>query len=144
MGLDVEIGEQTTFSKTITEADVALFSAISGDFDPIHVNEDFAQGTFFKKRIAHGLLVLSVASGLFTQCTMNLSIKENLIALMDMKWRFLKPVFIGDTIHLDIEIIEKKETSKDDRGIIVMKRTVLNQNNEAVQQGDVMLMMRRK
>ena len=142
---DLQIGDKDiTAGRTITEADIVNFAGLSGDFNAIHVDDDFAKGTFFKKRIAHGLLVLSVGSGLFTQSEMNISIKANLIALMEIKWRFLKPVFVGDTVHLEVEVTEKRETSKGDRGIVVMRRTVINQNGEAVQQGDATLMLRRK
>jgi acyl dehydratase len=142
---DLQVGDNDrTGARTITEADIVNFAGLSGDFNPIHMDESHASRTFFKQRIAHGLLVLSVASGLFTQSEMNLSIKPNVMALMDIKWRFLKPVFIGDTVHMEIEITEKKETSKDDRGIIVTKRTVVNQKGDEVQQGEVMMMIKRR
>jgi acyl dehydratase len=142
---DLQVGDtDRTGGRTITEADIVNFAGLSGDFNPIHMDESHASRTVFKQRIAHGLLVLSVASGLFTQSEMNLSIKPNVMALMDIKWRFLKPVFIGDTVHIEIEITEKKETSKDDRGIIVTKRTVVNQNGDEVQQGEVMMMIKRR
>jgi acyl dehydratase len=142
---DLQVGDtDRTGGRTITEADIVNFAGLSGDFNPIHMDEVHASKTVFKQRIAHGLLVLSVASGLFTQSEMNLSIKPNVMALMDIKWRFLKPVLIGDTVHMEIEITEKKETSKDDRGIIVTKRTVVNQKGDEVQQGEVMMMIRRR
>ena len=133
-----------TSGRTITEADIVNFAGLSGDFNPIHIDKQFAEKTFYKKRIAHGILVFSVASGLFTQCAMNLSMKQNVIALMQINWKFIKPVFIGDTIHLEVEVVEKKETSKTDRGIILIKRAVANQTNEVVQHGDVTMMIRRK
>lgn len=142
---DLQVGDNDrTGGRTITEADIVNFAGLSGDFNPIHMDESHASRTVFKQRIAHGLLVLSVASGLFTQSEMNLSIKPNVMALMDIKWRFLKPVFIGDTVHLEIEITEKKETSKDDRGIIMTRRTVVNQKGDEVQQGEVMMMIKRR
>ena len=142
---DLQVGDSDrTGGRTVTEADIVNFAGLSGDFNPIHMDESHASRTFFKQRIAHGLLVLSVASGLFTQSEMNLSIKPNVMALMDIKWRFLNPVFIGDTVHMQIEITEKKETSKDDRGIIVTKRTVVNQKEDEVQQGEVMMMIKRR
>ena len=142
---DICVGDKDkTVGRTITEADIVNFAGLSGDFNPIHIDKHFAEKTFFKKRIAHGILVFSVASGLFTQCEMNSSMKENVIALMQIDWKFAKPVFIGDTIHLEVEVMEKKETSKTDRGIVLIKRTVVNQDNEVVQHGDVTMMIRRK
>ena len=142
---DIRIGDkERTGGRTITDADLANFAGISGDFNPIHVNEDYAAQTFFKRRIAHGLLILSIASGLFTQSEMNTSIKANLIALLELKWKFFKPVFIGDTVYVETEITDKKETKKKDLGILVNKRTVVNQHAEAVQEGEFILMIRRK
>ena len=142
---DVEVGDKgVTAGRTITEADVVSFAGLSGDYNPIHTDEEFCKGTMFKQRIAHGALVLSVASGLFTQCEMNLFIKTNLMALMGINWRFLKAVFMGDTVHVEVQIIEKKETSKADRGIIIQRRSVVNQHGVTVQEGEVTLMMRRK
>ena len=142
---DLQVGDtDQTVGRTITEADIVNFAGLSGDFNPIHMDKNFAEKTFFKKRIAHGILVFSIASGLFTQSEMNISIKKNVIALMEINWKFLKPVFIDDTIHLEVEIINKKETSKPDRGLVTKRRIVVNQKGEIVQQGDVLMMVKRK
>jgi len=142
---DLQVGDKDkTVGRTVTEADVVNFAGLSGDFNAVHMDKEFAKNTFFGKRIAHGNLVFVIASGLFTQSRMNISIKENVLALMGMDWKFLKPVFIGDTIHLEVEIIKTKETSKPDRGVVTKRRTVVNQNGEIVQQGDVALMVKRK
>lgn len=142
---DLFVGDKTTSAaRTVTEADIVNFAGMSGDYNPIHIDETFAQNSPFQKRIAHGLLVLSIASGLFTNTDLNLSMKNSLIALMEVKCRFLKPVFIGDTIHVEAEIKEKKETSKPDRGIIIMERTVYKQDGEAVQKIEAVLMARRR
>ena len=142
---DIQVGDKgTTAGRTVTEADIVNFAGLSGDYNPIHVDAAFARGTLFQKRLAHGLLVLAMASGLYTQCEMNLRSKANLIAAMDIQWRFLKPVFIGDTIHVAVEVVEKRETRKPDRGIVIQKRTVVNQQGEAVQEGLVTSMFRRR
>ncbi len=142
---DLKIGERAvTAGRTITEADIVSFAGLSGDYNPIHVDESYSKTGPFGRRIAHGLLVLSIASGLFTQCEMNIAIKNNLIALLEVKARFLKPVFIGDTIHVEAEVKEKRETSKPDRGIILLERAVLNQDGEVVQICETPLMIRRR
>ncbi|MDY6880484.1 MAG: MaoC/PaaZ C-terminal domain-containing protein [Desulfatiglans sp.] len=142
---DLNVGDKTTTNaRTVTEADIVGFAGLSGDYNPIHVDAAFAQNTPFKERIAHGLLVLSIASGLFTSSDLNTSIKKNLIALMEVKCSFLKPVLIGDTIHVEATIKEKKELKKPGRGIIVMERIVYNQKNEAVQNIETVLMMKRR
>ncbi len=140
---DINVGEsQRTEGRTVTQADIVNFAGLSGDFNPIHVNADHASKTSFKQPIAHGLLVLSIASGLFTQSEFNISIKPNIIAMMDIKWRFLKPVFINDTIYVKGEIIDKLKTKSNERGIVVNKRTVYNQKGEIVQEGEVKLMIK--
>jgi acyl dehydratase len=142
---DLEVGNiSKTVGRTITEADIVNFAGLSGDYNPIHMDAEFSKDTPNKQRIAHGLLVWSVSSGLFTQSEMNMAIKKSVMALMEINLRFLRPVFIGDTIHLEVEVIEKKETSKKDRGIIIMNRSVYNQNKEEVQQGRVTVMLKRK
>ncbi len=97
----LKVGETAEFSKTITETDLAMFSAITGDFDPIHVNEDYAAKSPFGKRIAHGGLVL----GLLSSCASMMSkrsaergAKAVLVSLGYDKIRFLFPVFICDTL----------------------------------------------
>ncbi len=97
----LNVGETVEFSKTITETDLAMFSAITGDFDPIHVNEDYAARSPFGKRIAHGGLVL----GLLSSCASMMSkrsaergAKAVSVSLGYDKIRFLLPVFIGDTL----------------------------------------------
>jgi 3-hydroxybutyryl-CoA dehydratase len=97
----LKVGETAEFSKTITETDLAMFSAITGDFDPIHVNEDYAARSPFGKRIAHGGLVL----GLLSSCASMMSkrsaergAKAVSVSLGYDKIRFIVPVFIGDAL----------------------------------------------
>ncbi|MDP8002898.1 MAG: MaoC/PaaZ C-terminal domain-containing protein [Caldisphaera sp.] len=126
---DFVVGEVfETPSRTITEADVVNFAGISGDFNRIHTDEEYAKGTLYKTRIAHGLLVVSVVSGL----RLRLGIFENsLIALYGIdNLRFLAPVKIGDTIRAKITIINKEEKSKG--GLLTLKHEVYNQKNDLV------------
>lgn len=142
---DINVGyTEKTIGRTMNEAYITTFAGLSGDFNPIHMDDEFAKNTFFKQRVAHGFLVVSIASGLYTQSELNLTMNKNVMALLDIRWRMLKPVFIGDTIYLVVEIAEKKETSKTDRGIIITKRTVVNQRDETVHVGEVTLMLKRK
>ena len=142
---DLNVGDKSISSaRTVTEADIVNFAGLSGDYNTIHIDREFAQQTPYKQRIAHGILVLSIGSGLFTNSDLNISMRKNVIALMEIKCRFLKPVFIGDTIHVEAVITEKKETKKPDRGIVIMERTICNQKDEAVQTLDAILMIRRR
>lgn len=139
---DFEIGsEYVTRSRTITEADVAAFADLSGDFNPLHVDEEFSKKTIFGTRIAHGLLGLSIASGLINQ----LGIGEGtVIAFLGLTWNFKSAIRFGDTITVRERLAEKRETSKNDRGILRMAITVLNQHGDVVQEGEHLLMVKRR
>ena len=119
----------TTRGRTITEADVVNFAGLSGDFFELHTNEEFAKTTPFGARIVHGALVFSISTGLMVQ--MNL-LTESLIAFYGIeKLRFVKPVFIGDTVHVVKKVAEALERGAD-RGVITFSTTVFNQRNEPV------------
>jgi acyl dehydratase len=140
---DFQVGQRfTTPARTVTEADIANFAGVSGDFNPIHTDAEFARSTPFGVRIAHGLLVLSMLTGLRQRSG---HFEGTLIAWLEIRnYRFLKPVFIGDTIHGETEILEKRETSRPDRGILVQKVRVLNQKGEVVQEGEFVTMVKRR
>src|SRR5689334_10938587 len=92
---DLEVGHSWKSNRrTVTETDIVQFAQLSGDFNPLHVDEIFAKTTIFGKRIAHGLLGLSISSGLQASEPPWL-----VMAFMGLEWRFTKPIFIGDTIH---------------------------------------------
>jgi acyl dehydratase len=139
---DFEIGsEYVTRSRTITEADVVAFAGLSGDFNSLHVDEEFAKKTIFGTRIAHGLLGLSVASGLINQ----LGIGEGTVmAFLGLSWNFKGVIRVGDTITVQERVGEKRETSKNDRGILRMAITVVNQHGDVVQEGEHVLMVKKR
>jgi acyl dehydratase len=139
---DFEIGsEYVTRSRTITEADVVAFAGLSGDFNPLHVDEEFGKKTMFGTRIAHGLLGLSVASGLINQMGIG---EGTVMAFLGLTWNFKSVIRFGDTITVHQRVAEKRETSKNDRGILRMMINVLNQNGEVVQDGEHVLMVKRR
>jgi acyl dehydratase len=123
---DFQVGQKiVTRGRTITEADVVMFAALSGDWYGIHVNEELAQKTIFGGRIAHGFLVLSIASGFVTPYDIAV------IAFYGMdKVRFTGPVKLGDTIHLVTEVIEIKD--KGDMGVVANQWHIKNQREEDV------------
>jgi acyl dehydratase len=139
---EFEVDEKfTTASRTITESDVVTFAGLSGDFNPIHMDSEFAEGTPLKGRIAHGMLVESIATGLGNQ----LGIFEGTtIAVLSMTINYKAPVKFGDTIHLQLTVLEKKDTSKPERGILTFRTNVLNQRDETVIDGQWVVMMARK
>ncbi len=140
---DFQVGERfTTPARTVTEADLVNFAGVSGDYNPIHTDAEFAKTTPFGQRIAHGLLVLAMLTGLRQRTG---QFEGTLIAWLEIRsYRFLKPVFIGDTIHGETEILEKRETSKPDRGLLVQRVRVLNQKGEVVQEGEFVTLVRRR
>lgn len=140
---DVEVGFQfETPSRTVTEADLVAFAGVSGDFNPLHTDAVFAAGTIYGERIAHGALVVSLATGLRQRAGL---FDGTLMGLLEIRsWRFAVPVRIGDTIRVANEIIELRETSKPDRGIMVQRVEVLNQHDTVVQAGELVMMLQRR
>jgi len=133
--------EFVTSARTITETDIVNFAGISGDYNPLHIDEEFCRNTQFGTRIAHGPLVYSIATGLIFQLHLY---DDTLIAFLGFdSLKFTKPVKIGDTIHARVEVIAKRETSKSDRGIMKRLLQVLNQNNELVQEGVQAFLLKR-
>ena len=99
--MQVQIGERTTFSKTVTDADITLFAALSGDFDPIHVDEEYAKRTPFGRRIAHGIFVLGLLSAAESEMSRRIVGRGSPLKPVSLGYervRFIKPVFVGDTL----------------------------------------------
>ena len=138
---DFEVGDTfVTPSRTVGESEISTFAGLSGDFNPIHTDDTFAQASPFGQRIAHGLLGLSVMTGL----SIRLGIWEaSTIALLGIEeWRFLGPIFAGDTVHAVVEIAGKRATSDGRRGVLDRRYTLVNQRGEAVQQGRLPLLVK--
>jgi acyl dehydratase len=130
---DIEVGAvYRTSARTITESDIVSFAGLSGDYHPLHVDELYARESPFGARIAHGLLVLSISSGLSCGLEMARRLQPSLLGMMEVSARFLGPVRIGDTICVEHEVRQKRLTSAGDRGIFVDARQTLNQRGEPV------------
>jgi acyl dehydratase len=132
-GLTYEEFEQgaiyKTQARTITEADVVAFAGFSGDFNPIHVDAESAKNSPFGERIAHGMLTVAISTGLANLTGL---MEGTTIALMEQNIKYKAAVKFGDTIRLQMEVIEKRETSKPDRGIVKLAAQILNQRDELV------------
>jgi acyl dehydratase len=128
-------------ARTVTEADVVNFACLSGDFHPEHMNEEYARKGPLGERIAHGLLVLSMATGLLNQTG---AFEGTSIAILEVTTRFVKAVKFGDTIRATQKIVGKKETSKPDRGVLTSRITVLNQNDEMILEADLVALLYRR
>lgn len=139
---DFEVGvPHVTVARTITEADVVAFAGLSGDYNPLHTDEEFGKASPFGGRIAHGVLTLAVATGLTNQ----LAVYEGTtIALMELTVRFTGIVRFGDTVHVVLTPKEKREHKKPDRGFVVFDLEVRNQRDEAVLAGSWTCLQRRR
>lgn len=129
--------------RTITESDLSSFAAQTGDYSQVHTDEEFCRKTEFGARIAHGLLGLSITQGLMSRT--NYTHGTGVASLSWDKWKFLKPIMIGDTIHVRWKIAAKRESkSKPDMGILTECVELRNQRNEVVQQGEHITMVRKR
>ncbi len=128
---DMEIGQRSTFVKTITEADITLFAGLTGDFNRIHVDEEYAKSTQFKGRIAHGFLIASLVQPCMSKLTTpgGVSLNYN----FDMKL----PVFIHDTITASAEIIKKRT----DKPIVTLRIQCRNQHDNICIDGEALIYM---
>jgi acyl dehydratase len=124
---DFNAGEiAVTRARTITETDIVNFAALTGDWYPLHTDIEYAKKGPFGERIAHGLLILSIANGLMPLYDMAI------VAFYGMdKVRFTAPTKIGDTIHVELEVVEKQDKG-DIGGVITLKESVKNQRGEPV------------
>ena len=128
---DLHIGDWIrSRARTVTEADITLFSGFSGDYHPLHTDEEYARQGPFGKRIAQGCLTLSLATGL--EFSLMGSDESRILAFYGMdRVRFVKPVFIGDTLHLEgtVTALDEKDES---RGVVTIHQEIINQRGETV------------
>ena len=143
---DFKLGEKAVSpGRTVTETDVVMFAALSGDWSELHTNAEYMKDSAFGQRIAHGLLTLSIATGLALRTGGRGTI--DMLAFLGMdKVRFTNsPVFIGDTIRVELEVIESRTSqSRPDAGILKFKNTVTNQRNEEVATWETAVMVNKK
>lgn len=130
---------RSTDGRTITESDIALHAGQTGDFFPHHMDEAWCNTQPFKHRIAHGTLIFSIGIGLTAR-----EINEVAMTYGYERLRFIKPVFIGDTIRTTVTIKEKKDHKKPGYGIITELVEVTNQNNELVLVCEHLLLVNKK
>jgi acyl dehydratase len=137
---ELEIGDtMITPGRTVTEADIVAFCGLSGDYNELHSNEEYAHKTLFGKRIAHGLLGLAIASGLAGR----LGFMEGTAqAFMGLEWKFKHPLYIGDTVYLRATVTNKRETKRLGGGLVFIEATLLNQNEQVLQQGQWTLLIK--
>jgi acyl dehydratase len=137
---DFHLGQTfVTKARTITEADVVNFAALSWDHNRLHTDAQYASRSPYGKRIAHGLLGTVAHTGLAYQLT-----EESLIALLEMTWQFKQPIFIGDTIRVEQRVKEMRPAGAGDKGILTFEKNVLNQKGDIVQTGTTTILLKNK
>lgn len=126
-----EVGREfKSAARTVTEADLVIYSGLSGDYNPLHTDEEFCKSTDFGTRIAHGPLVYAIAAGLIFQMHLY---DDTLIAFLGFEnLKFTKPTKPGDTIHARLKVLERRDTSKPDRGLMKRSLQVVNQRGDVV------------
>lgn len=136
---DFKMGEVfETSGRTITETDIVNFTTFSGDFNAIHTNEEFAKTTIFKRRVAQGAAVFSILTGLLYREGF---MEGTVIAFLEVSdWKFLIPVFAGDTIYARATVEKLHKSSKGKTGIVTFFVETINQKEEIVQKGTFVLM----
>ncbi|MGJ9385195.1 MaoC/PaaZ C-terminal domain-containing protein [Salipaludibacillus sp. CF4.18] len=138
---ELKVGETfTTPARTITETDVSLFSGLSGDYNPLHSDDTYAKTTVFGEKIVHGLLGISIATGLIFRTGIFDGTTIAFLGIND--WKFQKPIFIGDTIYVKMTISETRKSKKENRGIVTRQVALINQREEVVQSGVLPIMLK--
>ncbi|MBC7256160.1 MAG: MaoC family dehydratase N-terminal domain-containing protein [Chloroflexi bacterium] len=133
-GLEIE-----SPGRTVAESDIMLFAGLSGDYNVIHTDAEFAKGTPYGERIAHGLLGLAIASGLAARSG---ALEGTVLAFTGLEWKFKAPIKIGDTIRLRARVEKTRPLPSMGGGMVVLAVKVLNQRDEVVQSGTWSLLMK--
>jgi acyl dehydratase len=136
---EVELGQRfVTRARTITEADLVQFAALTGDYNPMHTDAEYMKNHAMGQRVAHGMLTLSYAVGQIYQLGF---MERTVVAFRGLAMKFSLPVFIGDTLHVEVVITEKKEMRRLGNGQITAEIKIINQDGKTVQSGTMELLL---
>jgi acyl dehydratase len=139
---ELVVGEEfRSPTRTIAEYDLYVFAGLTGDLTDFHISTEAAKNSVFGQRAAHGMLLISIANGLYNRIGIT---DETGMALAGVEWRFLAPGFIGDTVHLVAAVKEKREVSKKDRGLVFWDARLVKQDGTTMCQGQMIRMVRRR
>ncbi|MFQ5898255.1 MAG: MaoC/PaaZ C-terminal domain-containing protein [Candidatus Methylomirabilia bacterium] len=139
---DLKVGQVFWSSgRTMTEHDLMEFAGLAGDFNPLHVDAQYAKDSVFGERIPHGPLGLVFALGGYDRIGL---LEGVAVAFVSLSWRFLAPFRIGDTVRTKVTIKELKETNRPDRGMATLLVQLVNQSDIVVQEGEHIFMMLRR
>jgi acyl dehydratase len=137
---DFHVGQRfVTKARTVTEADVVNFAALTWDHNQLHTDAEYAARTMYGKRIAHGLLGVAIHTGLASLLT-----EQSILAFLEMRWQFKLPLYIGDTIHVEQVVKEMREDTQKDRGILTFEKELINQREEVVQAGTTTVLLAKR
>ncbi|GAB2740120.1 MaoC/PaaZ C-terminal domain-containing protein [Nocardioides pakistanensis] len=129
----------TSQGRTVTETDLVTFCMLSGDWNPIHSDEEFSQHTDYGRRVVHGVFGISLLTGLMDRAGW---FARSAVAMLGIKdWRFAGPIFVGDTLHCELEITDLRLTSRGDRAVVGRHFRLINQRQEVVQEGQIPMMV---
>ncbi|OGO81085.1 MAG: dehydratase [Chloroflexi bacterium RIFOXYD12_FULL_57_15] len=140
---EFSVGQKiTSVARTVAESDILTFAGLTGDYNQIHTDAEFAKGTQFGGRVAHGLLGLSLAVGLLMRTGV---LEGTVLAFREIvEWKFIKPVFIGDTLHVEMETKELKPMPRIGGGQALVALDVKNQKNETLMRGTLAVLVASK
>ena len=127
-------------TRLVSDADVAAFAALSGDANPLHVDEAYARDSPFKGRIAHGALGVAIATGLVSRAGLTAG---TLIALLELRWRFVAPIRPGDTVRGRLRVVDRRPSRDGDRGVVTFGVELRTGGGELVQEGVLIELIRR-
>ncbi len=128
--------------RTVTESDIVTFAGLSGDYTQIHTDAEFSKNTPFGQRVAHGLLGMAIASGLAAQTGV---LEGTVLAFREItEWKFVKPIFIGDTIHVELEVRETKAMPRIGGGSVALVLQLKNQHADVLMKGTWSVLMASK
>lgn len=140
---DFQVGEVIqTMGRTVTETDLVNFIGVSGMFEELFINREFAENeSIYRRRLVPGALTYAIQEGLSVQLGL---IHRTGLAFLGLELRIPAPTLVGDTIHVEIETIDKRETRQRDRGVVTFRHTVKNQRDETVMVADIKRMIQRR
>jgi acyl dehydratase len=138
---DLEVGMVLRSpSRTVTETDLVTFCMLSGDWNPIHSDEEFARGTHYGRRVVHGLFGMALLTGLMDRAGW---FSTSAVAMLGIKdWEFARPLFVGDTVHCELEITDLRRTSRGTTGVAGRLFRLVDQDGEVLQHGQIPLLVR--
>ncbi|WP_144107577.1 MaoC/PaaZ C-terminal domain-containing protein [Paraburkholderia sp. BCC1886] len=140
---DFEVGQAfESGGRTITETDLTFFSMLSGDWNPIHANAEFAKNTRYGQRVVHGTLGIAIATGMLHELGI---FHDSAVAMMSLnEWKFVAPILVGDTLHLRLEITELDGARSERVGRLGRRFVMLNQRDEILQDGHSDLLIKKR